>query len=389
MTVHSLEQRQRMGAAIVDFEARRDAAGRLMVYRPPANDGGGLYEVAGINVRYHPETAAKLRALIEQGRHQEAAAAAADYVVIYTNVVASWHADPGVEFFLRDCAFNRGPKGAARILQRAVGVVDDGEVGPQTRAAIVRLSASDLLTRLRTSREDYERNVVGYRANFWNGLVHRWDKALVAARQFATEAPAEPRPQPAGRNWLKDFIDAILGIFRGKAPPPATSIEPPWLTLARKDVGFHEVGANRGIERFIDGADGVMDNKGIGKVGDPYCAIALNYWLEMAGFPGTRSAMARSFEQHKNFVQLGGPALGAIATFWRGSPSAGSGHVCLYVGTRADGRHLGLGANQSDSVNIAPMDMARHTGWWWPKNAPLPKGGSVRTEVVGETGSET
>jgi uncharacterized protein (TIGR02594 family) len=383
------DQHQRMGTTIVEFEARRDEYGRIAVYRPPANDGGGLYEVAGINIRYHPETAAKLRALVEQGRHQEAEAAAADYVVRYTNVVAGWHADPGVEFFLRDCAFNRGPKGAARILQRAVGVADDGEVGPQTRGAIARLSASELLTRLRAGREDYERNVVGYRVNFWNGLVHRWDKALVAARQFATEAPAEP-PRPA-RNWLQILIDAILGLFRGRdKPPPAPPTAPPWLTLARKDIGFHEVGVNRGIERFIDGADGVMDRQGIGKLGDPYCAIALNYWLEMAGFPGTRSAMARSFERHKNFVELGGPALGAIATFWRGSPSAGSGHVCLYVGTRADGRHLGLGANQSDSVNIAPMDMARHTGWWWPKTAPLPKGGSVRTEDDGAAaGSET
>lgn len=62
------EQRARMGAKIVEFEAERDKQGRIQVYHPPANDGGGEYEVAGINVRYHADEAAKLRDLIEAGK---------------------------------------------------------------------------------------------------------------------------------------------------------------------------------------------------------------------------------------------------------------------------------------------------------------------------------
>ena len=54
--------RRAMAKAIVDFEARRDARGRLAVYRLPAGDGGGSYEVAGINDRYHPTEAAHLAA---------------------------------------------------------------------------------------------------------------------------------------------------------------------------------------------------------------------------------------------------------------------------------------------------------------------------------------
>jgi hypothetical protein len=185
------DMRRRMATAIIDFEARR-VNGKIAVYRLPANDGGGSYEVAGINDRYHPQQAAKLKTLIEAGRYEEAELAAADYLIAYTNVAAGWTAQAGVEFYLRDCVFNRGPKGAARILQRGLGVEDDGEVGPATRAAMGKLTADELLTKLRVGREDYERNVVGFRANFWQGLVNRWDKALVKAREFQKEQGALP-----------------------------------------------------------------------------------------------------------------------------------------------------------------------------------------------------
>ena len=183
--------RRRMAKTIVDFEARR-VNGKLAVYHLPANDGGGAYEVAGINVRYHPVEAAKLKALIEAGRHDQAEASVVDYLLNYTKPAAGWTTDAGVEFYLRDCVFNRGPKGAARILQRALGVDDDGEIGPTTRDALSRFGGERLLTALRAAREDYEREVVGFRANFWRGLVNRWDKALVAARAFQKEQGALP-----------------------------------------------------------------------------------------------------------------------------------------------------------------------------------------------------
>jgi lysozyme family protein len=185
------DMRRRMAKAIIDFEARR-VNGRLAVYRLPSNDGGGTYEVAGINDRYHPQQAAKLKALVDAGKYDEAELAAADYLIAYTNAAAGWTAHAGVEFYLRDCVFNRGPKGAARILQRGLGVEDDGEIGPTTRAAMDKLTVDELLTKLRAGREDYERNVVGFRANFWRGLVNRWDKALVKAREFQKEQGAPP-----------------------------------------------------------------------------------------------------------------------------------------------------------------------------------------------------
>lgn len=202
------EQRLRMAKHIVGFEARRDKQGRLAVYRLPAGDGGGRYEVAGINERYHPQKAAELAALIEAGLYAEAEVAIADYLLDYTDVCVSWYGpgDPGVEFFLRDCVFNRGPTGAARILQRALmeGLGEqliggeDGIVGPSTKEAAARHDARSLITALRAARESYERSPVGRDegSKFWRGLVNRWNSAEAAAERFTSEAPA-PVPIPA------------------------------------------------------------------------------------------------------------------------------------------------------------------------------------------------
>lgn len=173
-----------MAKHIVDFEARRDANGHFMVYALPANDGGGSYEVAGINQKYDPVQAEHLRDLVEAGKFDEAELYAQQYILQQTNVAMMWTTNAGVEFYLRDCVFNRGARGAARILQRACGVHDDGDIGPISKTAIAAIDPTDLLTKLRSAREDYERNVVGYRANFWHGLVNRWDNALTIAKSY-------------------------------------------------------------------------------------------------------------------------------------------------------------------------------------------------------------
>src|SRR5690349_427775 len=128
--------RQRMAASILDFEARRDKQGRLTVYKLPAGDGGGAYEVAGINERYHPHEAKLLADLIGAGQFQEAERQAREIIALYTDVVAPWSGKPAIECYLRDCCFNRGPRGAARILQRALGVVDDGVIDSNARALL-------------------------------------------------------------------------------------------------------------------------------------------------------------------------------------------------------------------------------------------------------------
>lgn len=174
--------RDEIGQFILNKEARRDSRGHLVVYHLPKGDGGGEFEVAGINDRYHETQAWTLRRLIEAGNFADAENEAREYLLQYTEVVVNWHPDMRVRAYLRDCAFNRGPGGAAVILQHALWTAGsyemriDGLVGPGTKAAARKHAAEDLVFRLTLSRQWYER----YRAHrdetsqFWRGLVNRW-----------------------------------------------------------------------------------------------------------------------------------------------------------------------------------------------------------------------
>jgi hypothetical protein len=181
--ISTAEDRRKMMDFIVSVEARRDKMGRLRVYKLPAADGGGSFEVAGINDRFHPEAASKLRDLIAANRQGHAESYIRSYLLDYTAIVTRWTTHPAIEAYLRDSAFNRGPKGALRILQLALRVPDDGKWGPKTKAALTAAlkQPGTLLQNLRTARESYEIRVappVGARQKFWPGLVNRWDKAL-------------------------------------------------------------------------------------------------------------------------------------------------------------------------------------------------------------------
>jgi hypothetical protein len=189
------EKRQAMGKAIVEFEGRYKDS-KLQMYKLPAGDGGGEWECAGINSKYHPLECAKLRGLIEGGAHQEAEHEAARYIEEYTRRVLrffpsppSAEANPAIEFVLRDTCFNRGAKGAATVLQLALGMHDvDGVVGPMTHREFSKQldtpGPAEVLKQLTAARETYERNKYSWKHNardesskFWKGLSNRWAKA--------------------------------------------------------------------------------------------------------------------------------------------------------------------------------------------------------------------
>lgn len=170
---------------IVNWEARRDSAGHLKIYPLPASDGGGTFEVAGINDKYHPAKARELANLIRGGAYAEAERRAVEYIASYTDA-ADWSTLPGIDVFLRDCAFNRGVGGAGKILQIALGGLEiDGAVGPKTIAALRAREARPfvLLARLRCARERYEERVAPGRPEFRAGLENRWDNCTEVAAQ--------------------------------------------------------------------------------------------------------------------------------------------------------------------------------------------------------------
>ncbi len=173
--------------------------------------------------------------------------------------------------------------------------------------------------------------------------------------------PQLPAPSPAP---APSPVPTISGPFAGA---------PAWFQWALHEIGFHEQGDNRGLDRYIALAH-------TGANGEPWCAIFANAALEATGVMGSRSASSQSFRSNPNFVQLEKPALGAIAVFWRGSPSSGLGHVGFYRGENAN-RVWTLGGNEHDMVQIEALPKSTSgfglVGYWWPKAVPLPSGGPV------------
>lgn len=152
-------------------------------------------------------------------------------------------------------------------------------------------------------------------------------------------------------------------------------MNPVWFDWAMKEIGQHELPENRGpvVQKYIALAK-------TGREGDPWCAIFVNAALEANGLPGTRSPSSQSFRHDEDFVQLKGPAKGAIVVFWRISRTSGLGHVGFYD-SETPGYVNTLGGNEQDAVRRELMIKQGHTfglhSYWWPASVPLPAIGSI------------
>lgn len=217
----------------------------------------------------------------------------------------------------------------------------------------------------------------------WRGQTHSADLSKVmlqligqkgpAALPVLDLAPSRPPAPPPAPSFLTKPAPPPVPVAIPK-PAGAFAGAPPWFTWSLHEIGFHETGNNQGIERYIGLAH-------CGALGDPWCAIFMNAAMESSGIPGTRSASSQSPRHDPGYVQLSGPALGAIVVFWRGtSPDSGQGHVGFYRGESAD-KVWTLGGNENDMVQIEALPKSSPTfgliGYWWPKSVPLPAIGPV------------
>lgn len=258
----------RIGRAIVDVEARRDSNGHLRIYDLPANDGGGSKEIAGINSKYHPEALERLIALPPSLREEEAARYIEDYTRRMTGLSESSALRAGTELFVLDSTFNRGGGVSAWIVQTAVqklgfDLAKDRLWGPKTRAALEDADAhypDEIVGALRRAREEYERDVVGVRSNFWQGLVNRWDKMADFADEWnEAEEPARVETPPPGPDPGVPIITlpregtASLNAFYGTASPSGGFLD--WFSFPVGDVRLYSRSGEGLSDRNGDGLD--------------------------------------------------------------------------------------------------------------------------------------
>lgn len=89
---------------------------------------------------------------------------------------------PGVVFQLLDFAVHSSIETAKRILQREIGVADDGIIGPVTREALAERSESDVVMLLLAGRIDYLT-----RLSKWPRFGRGWARRVAQNLRYGAE----------------------------------------------------------------------------------------------------------------------------------------------------------------------------------------------------------
>ena len=145
--------------------------------------------------------------------------------------------------------------------------------------------------------------------------------------------------------------------------------EPPWLQIARAEIGVAEYPSGSSNPRIAQYHAGTSIEGYDDKVS--WCSSFVNWTLEQAGIQGTRSALARSWLDWGR--TLSRPALGCIAVLWREEPESWKGHVGYYLRLEGDVVVL-LGGNQLGAVREHRYPVTMILSYRWPTSVPIPSG---------------
>lgn len=104
------------------------------------------------------------------------------YRTAYWNRARADQYDGAIGFQLFDAAVNHGIGNASRFLQRAVGVADDGVIGPMTIKAVNSMSVTDVLARFNAERLDFYTKL-----STWPTFGKGWARRIVGNLRFAAE----------------------------------------------------------------------------------------------------------------------------------------------------------------------------------------------------------
>lgn len=141
--------------------------------------------------------------------------------------------------------------------------------------------------------------------------------------------------------------------------------DPPWLTIAFRELGVKEFPGVADNPRIVDYHRSTSLPAPLSSNDETHwCSSFVNWSMERAGFEGTNSAWARSWETWG--LPLDIPRRGCIAVYTR----PGGGHVAFYIET-VGGKVKHLGGNQGDAVTIAsPEREHKLLGYRWPVREP-------------------
>ena len=86
----------------------------------------------------------------------------------------------GVDLAVFDCCVNSGPGRAAKMLQKVLGVTQDGAIGPQTLLKATTIDSSKLITDYNTERLAFLRAL-----STWNTFGKGWSRRVAEVTEEA------------------------------------------------------------------------------------------------------------------------------------------------------------------------------------------------------------
>ncbi len=92
----------------------------------------------------------------------------------------------GVDYLYFDMAVNAGPRRAAILLQRALGVADDGRIGPITRLAISKADPKRLIATYTNAKRAFYISL--HQPKFTKGWLNRCDHVQQIANAMVAHA---------------------------------------------------------------------------------------------------------------------------------------------------------------------------------------------------------
>ena len=183
-----------------------------------------------------------------------------------------------------------------------------------------------------------------------------WDAFTDAVRDFQEAAGFEGQDAKLGPNTLSRLVEEHDFPAPDLAPIASQPARTRMQRVAESQLGVVEFGGpqhNPLVLRYSSdvGLDWVHDDE------TPWCSIFVNWCALKAGVERSGSAMARSWL--RNGTEFATPEPGDVVVFWRGSPSADTGHVALFHSYAPNGQINVLGGNQSNRVVVSPYSEDR------------------------------
>ncbi|QIG73797.1 baseplate hub subunit and tail lysozyme [Rhizobium phage RHph_N34] len=158
-------------------------------------------------------------------------------------------------------------------------------------------------------------------------------------------------------NGVQDSLNGVPGNVQ------FNSSEPPWLSLAKSQLGTYEYAGSQHNPQILKYLATVGINSGDETT---WCSAFAAWCMKNSGqsIQGI-NGWAKSWSRSGAFEKIDKPLHGCIVVFNR-PPNPESGHVCFL--TRIQGGSLVcIGGNQSNKVKESSYSMSRAAGFYWPK----------------------